>query len=235
MKRIMSASLLAAFAAALAQPAMAAERRFTVTDFDKIEVQGPFQVELSTGKAPSAVASGSAQAIDRVSIEVQGRTLRVRPNRSAWGGYPGEGAGPLKIAVTGHDLKSIFVNGSGGVSVDKAKAMRFDVSLTGSGRVAIRTVEADNLILGLLGSGQIELGGKAKTLRASVQGSGDLNAQTLVAEDAQITSDTSGRIDVGARRSAKVRATGSGETLVTGDAACTVQALGSGPVRCGKD
>jgi hypothetical protein len=230
MKRIMLAALLAASASA----AGAAERRFTVTDFDKIEVSGPFQVTLVTGRPGSALASGSSDAIERVSIAVEGRTLRIRPNRSAWGGYPGEGAGPLKIELSTHALRSAFVNGAGSLSVDKARAMKFDAGVSGSGRLKIAQIESDNLTLGLLGSGKIVIGGKAKTLRASIQGSGDLDGSGLVADDAQISAETAGTVAVGVNRSVKVTASGTGDTTISGKPACTVKALGSGRVVCGR-
>lgn len=231
MTRIMIAALLAVFAA----PAGAADRRFTVTDFDRVQVDGPFEVVLATGKAASARASGSAQALDRVSVEVQSRILRVRPNRSAWGGYPGEGAGPVRIELTTHDLRAASVAGSGSISIDKARAMRFDIAVAGSGRVAIGHVEADRLDLGLLGSGTIAVGGKVKSLQATIQGSGNLDAARLTAEDATINADTAGTIDVGVKRAAKVEATGQGDTRIIGTPACTVNALGSGRVACGKN
>ena len=86
---------LALLALAAAAPAGAAERLYSVTDFDRVQVDGPYQVTLTTGRASGARAEGSAEALERVSIEVQGSTLRVRANRSAWGGYPGERAGPV--------------------------------------------------------------------------------------------------------------------------------------------
>jgi hypothetical protein len=232
MKRIMLAALAAASASATA--AGAAERRFTVTDFDKIEVSGPFQVTLGTGRPGSATASGSDAALGRVSIQVEGRTLRVRPNRSAWGGYPGEGAGPLKIELSTHSLRSAFVNGAGSLSIDKARTMKFDAGVSGSGQLKIANVESDNLTLGLLGSGKIVIGGKAKTLRANIQGSGDLDAAGLVADDAQISAETAGTITVSVSRSAKVTASGTGDTIISGKPACTVKALGSGRIVCGR-
>lgn len=231
MKRIMLAALAAA---AFATGASAAERRFTVTDFDKIEVSGPFQVTLATGRPGSALATGSSDAIGRVSIDVEGRTLRIRPNRSAWGGYPGEGAGPLKIELSTHGLRSAFVSGAGSLSVDKVSAMKVDAGVSGSGQLKIAQVESDNLTLGLLGSGKIVIGGKAKTLRASIQGSGDLEGAGLVADDAQISAETAGTIALGVNRSAKVTASGTGDTTITGKPACTVKALGSGRVVCGR-
>jgi hypothetical protein len=235
MVRAMKIIAFAALAAAIASPAFAAERRYTVTDFDRILVDGPFRVTLATGRASSAAATGSAQALDRVSIEVQGRTLRVRPNRSSWGGYPGEGTGPVTIAVTTHNLRGASVIGSGSVNIDKASAMRFDASVSGSGRLEIGSVQADMLTLGLLGAGKIVAGGKVKQLKATIQGSGDLEAATLIAEDAQINADTAGDVVVGVRRAVNVTASGAGDTKIIGTPSCTTKALGSGRVLCGKN
>jgi hypothetical protein len=224
----------AALAAAIASSASAADRRFTVTDFDRIQVEGPFRVTLATGRPSSASATGGAQALDRVSIEVQGRTLRVRPNRSAWGGYSGEGAGPVTIAISTHNLRGASVTGSGSISIDKAAAMRFDASVSGSGRLEVGELQADLLTLGLLGAGKIAMGGKAKQLKATIQGSGDLDAAGLIAEDAQINTDTAGNVVVSVRRTANVTASGSGDTKIIGKPSCTAKALGSGLLICGK-
>lgn len=215
-------------------PASAAERRYTITDFDRVQVEGPFEVSLKTGGASSAIATGSNAAIDRLAIEVQGRTLRIRPNRSAWGGYPGEAAGPLRIQLTGHAINAASVAGSGSLSIDKAKAMRFDLALSGSGRIGVANVEADILNVALLGSGSVSVAGKAKSLRAAVQGSGNLQAKDLGADDAVIGADTAGQIDVAVRRAVTVTSTGQGDTRILGNPSCTVRQTGSGQVYCGK-
>ena len=231
MKRIMLASL----AFCCATSATAAERRFTVTNFDRIQVDGPYQVTLATGRGASAQASGSAEALDRVSIEVQGRTLRIRPNRSAWGNSLSKGgSGAVAIQLATHELRAASVSGSGGIKIDKARAMRFDVAVSGNGRIAIGSIEADNLTLGLLGSGSIAVGGKAKTLRATIQGTGNLEANTLTVEDADLSAASAGTIALNVRRAAKINATGAGDVEILGTPACTVQHSGSGQVICGK-
>jgi hypothetical protein len=226
--------MLAAIAALSAAPADAAERRYSVTDFDRIQVEGSFDVTLTTGRSGSALASGDMRAIDRLSLEVQGRTLRIRPNRSAWGGYPGEaGGGPLKIAVSTHELRAASLSGPGSITIDKAKGLRFDIAVAGSGRIGVGNVEADNLTVGLMGSGRISLAGKAKELVATIQGAGDLDAKGLIAEEAKINADTAGAIFVGVRRAAEVNATGQGDTTIIGTPSCKVKSLGSGRVACG--
>jgi len=230
----MKLTMTTALALALAAPAVAADRGYTVTDFDRLQIEGPFEVVVKTGKAPSARATGSNEAIERVSIEVQGRTLKIRPNRSAWGGYPGKDPGAARIELTTHDLRGASVTGSGTLSVDKAKAMRLDLALSGSGRLTVGHMEADTLILGVIGSGRMTLGGKAKGLNATVQGSADLDAAGLTVEDAKLKADTAGTIALTASRTSNVVSSGAGDTTVTGKSACTVKALGSGRVRCGE-
>ncbi len=219
--------------ALLAQPAAAAERRYSVTDFDRIQVEGPFQVTLATGKSPSALATGDTQALERVSIEVQSRTLKIRPNRSSWGGYPGQQSGGVKLTVSTHGLRSAAIAGSGSLAIDKVKAMKFDAAVQGSGRVGIDSLEVDVLTLGLLGGGKLSVGGQAKTIRATISGSGDLDAASLQSEDAEINADTSGTIALGVRRAAKITATGAGEVTIGGTPACTVTNRGAGTVSCG--
>lgn len=234
MVRSMTRIVPLAVLALLASPAAAAERRYTITDFDRIQVEGPFEVTLTTGKGPSASATGDTQALERVSVEVQSRTLKIKPNRSAWGGYPGQQSGAVRLAVSTHDLRGATLIGSGSLAIDKAKAMKFDAALSGSGRIGIGRIEADVLTLGLIGAGKLTLGGKVKTVRATISGSGDLEAASLQSEDAEINADTSGTVALGVRRGAKITSTGAGEVAIGGTPACTVVNRGAGTVACGK-
>ncbi|HEX8668349.1 MAG TPA: head GIN domain-containing protein [Allosphingosinicella sp.] len=234
MDRILAAALaLAAATAATAAPAEAAERTYSVTDFDRVQVEGPFQVTLATGRPSTARAIGTADAIARVAVEVQGRTLRIRRNRSGWGGYPGDAVAPVRIEVAARSLRAAAVTGSGSLAIDRASGLRVDVSVSGSGSLAIGSVEADTLIVGLLGSGTITAGGKAKTLRATVQGSGDFDGRGLRGDDLQLTADTAGTVAVGAVRTAKVNAAGAGEVEILGNPACTLSGPAAASVRCG--
>jgi hypothetical protein len=225
---------LALLAVAAAVPAAAAERTYSVTDFDRVQVDGPYRVTLTTGRGSAARAEGSTEALDHISVDVQSGTLRVRRNRSAWGGYPGEGVGPVTIALTTRDLRNAAVIGSGSLDIDRARGLRVDLSVSGSGRLTVAAVEADTLFVGLVGGGRLTLAGRAKQLKATVQGSGDLAAAGLSVDDAQIASDTAGTVAVAVTRTAKVTATGPGDVEITGSPSCTVQAKGSGQVRCGQ-
>ena len=83
-------AILALCLAAFPSAATAAERTLSVTSFDRVRVEGPFKVTVTTGVSPFAKVIGSASAFDSVAVDQQGRTLIVRPNSSNWGGYPGQ-------------------------------------------------------------------------------------------------------------------------------------------------
>src|SRR5687767_10418798 len=209
---------LTAFACLLASaaPAAAAERRYSVTDFDRIVVEGPYIVRLSVGRATSATASGSQAALDRVSIDVSGQTLRIRRNRSSWGGNPGAQEGPLTIEVVTRNLRSARLIGPASLDIDRVAGLRVDLIVEGSGRLRAANVAADNLSLGLAGSGRLEIAGTAEILNADIQGTGDVEASQLRADNATIVSGTTGEVALQVARTATVNAYGLGNVTVAG-------------------
>ena len=228
------ALLALAALSAFATPAAAAERRFTVTDFDRVAVEGPYRIRLETGRPPSATASGSAQALDSVAIEVQGRTLRVRPNRSAWTAAPAAAAGPVVITLSAHEIRAASVAGAAQLDLGRVSGLRIDLTLQGAGRLSAREIAADRLNLILIGSGRMELGGTAGERRAEVRGWADLDAAALRAQAATLMTDTAGRVALAAARQATVTAAGTGEVEIAGTPACTVTGPAAGQVRCGR-
>lgn len=213
-----------------AAPASAAERNYSVTSFDRIRVEGPFAVRLVTNKAPFAKASGSPQGLDTVSVEVNGRTLVIRPNRSSWGGYPGQQRGPVEIAVGTHELTSAVLNGSGSLAIDKVKGLSFDLTIQGSGTARIDEVAVDRLTTGIAGAGSARLSGKALKFTAIVRGTSSLDASGLQAKDAKIGAEGPATVQVHASATADVDARGLAAVSLAGSPACKVVAQGSATV-----
>jgi hypothetical protein len=220
---------------ALAAPASAVERRYSITDFERVTVEGPYVVRLVTGRPTSAMARGPQASIDQVAIDTTGQTLRIRPNRSAWAGTPGAQHGVVEITLSTRTLRSARVIGAGRLDIEGAQGLRIDLGLEGSGRLAVTNVRADNLYLALRGSGRLEAAGRAEAVYADVLGSGDLDGTALTSENATVTTGTSGTVSLGASRTARVTANGIGEVTIIGRPACTVRGPSAGQVRCGSD
>ncbi len=231
MARAMKLSIL--LLALAATPAFAAERTLSATEFDRIHVEGGFIVQVTTGKGPSARISGSPRAIERTSLDVQDRMLTVRPNASAWGGWPGEDTGPVTVKLTTPMLRSVWVSGSGSVTVDRMRAPDVRVTLDGSGKITVAEVTSDRLDALVSGAGSMTLAGKAAQMQATVRGTGNLDADALLSSDAKVTAQGSGTLRLAAARTAEVTSTGTGDVVIVGMPACTVRNSGSGTVTCG--
>jgi len=215
---------------AIASPAFGAERNFSVNSFDRIRVDGPYKVKLTTGVPPFAIAKGSTAAMDKVSVAVEGRTLVVRQNPGSWGGYPGDAPGPVEIEVGTHELSQIWVNGPGTLTVDRIRGLTFDLALQGSGSVAIGDADVDQMKVGISGSGSVKIAGKAPRLSAIVRGTSTLDAGGLTTKDALVGAEGPSWVKLVATATAKLDARGLTNVSVGGNPSCTVKAEGSAVV-----
>jgi hypothetical protein len=217
-------------ASLFATPATAATRSYTVTSFDRVRVDGPYSVQLTTGSSPFARASGSAQALDGLSLRVEGRTLIIRRAASTWGGYPGRAQDPLEINVGTHELSSASLNGAGTLLIDKVKGLTFELSVQGAGRAEIGEVQADRLVVALSGTVISRIAGKTLKLTAIVRGASSLDASGLAVKDALLSAEGPAQLAAAASDTARVDASGTAQVALTGRPACTLKVLGSSTV-----
>lgn len=216
--------------ALMAAPAGAETRNFGVSGFNKVRVDGPFKVRLTTGVAPFAQATGSARAIERVALDVRGQTLIVHTNQSSWGGYSGENVGPVEIAIGTHDLSSAALNGSGSLDINAVKGLAFDLSVQGAGGAAIAETDVDQLRVNVIGTASASLGGRAGKMTAIVRGISSLDAAGLTVKDATIGAEGAATVKAAVTNEVTIDGAGTATITLTGDPSCTVRAHGSASV-----
>lgn len=209
-------------------------RNFTVGQFDRIEVSGPYQVEVRTGSAPSVSASGGEKLIERMVVEVQDGSLRIHPRKEEgrmniqWGSR-----GHVEVHVTVPSLRGAEIAGAGDIRIDRVQGDGFEAAIRGSGDIQIETVEAKSLAASVSGSGDIRAAsGNVESVDLKIGGSGDINTQGVTAQAASATIMGSGNINAMATGTATVRIMGSGDVAITGGAKCTVENKGAGNFRC---
>ena len=219
--------LLAITALAIAAPAGAATRNFGIDSFDKIRVDGPYAVTLTTGVAPFARASGTPAALDAVNVTVEGHTLVVRASRSSWGGYPGAGTGPVQVEIGTHELGAAWLNGAGGLKINRVKGLSFQLSVQGSGSATIERADVDQLNVGIAGTASATLAGKVAKLTAVVRGISALDAAGLVVKDATIGVEGAATVKANVTNAAKIDGSGPATITLTGRPSCTISLKGS--------
>jgi hypothetical protein len=207
------------------------QRNYSITSFDRIRVDGPYDVQLQTGKSPYARALGAPASLDSVSIKVEGRTLIVRPQSGGgWGGYPGEARGPVTIELGTHDLSTASLNGAGALTIDRVKGLSFDLAIQGAGTARIDRVEVDQMRFGVSGSGSGRLAGRAAKMNAMVRGTSSLDAEGLSVKDAVIGAEGPSTVRATVSETAKVDAVGLASVTLAGRPACTGKAQGSATI-----
>lgn len=203
-----------------------------ITDFDRIVVEGPFTVVLTRANTTRAVASGTPASLNGVSVQVQGQTLRIRRNPNNWSGNGNARPAPAQVIVSGRMLRSARLVGTGSLELRGVEGQRLDLTVEGSGRLRAAGLRVDRVAVGLRGAGSMTLAGAAEQLSADIQGSGEFDARGLAVEDATVTAATTGAVALNVRRTVAVTASGIGEVVVDGAAACTLRGPSAGNVRC---
>ena len=215
--------------------ASAAERGYSVQDFDRIRVEGPYDVSIRVGPPATARAQGRQIDLNRLSFVVTDGTLVIKPDRSGWGGWPGaKSEEKVVVTVSTRTLGAATMVGSGAIAIDRIRAPSVELGVAGSGDISVGAIDADSVALSVIGSGDLTVAGRAKQARANIQGSGNVDAAALAVQDATVTVAGSGDLKLSASRSAKITTAGSGDVVVTGTAACSVNRAGSGDVTCGR-
>ncbi len=211
-------------------------RGYIVTSFDVIKVEAPVRIMLITGTGTRAQGEGDREMLDRVDLSVSGGVLSVKMRARLDNGFDStdaSGEAPLITLSTGQ-LRRVNVMGGAQVRVSRLDALEADLSLSGNGELTVDKASVERLALYVSGGGRLTIAGKAHYVRASVNGSGMLEAAGLDAHEATVSNDGPGSMALSVHGPVKVVSTGSGDTSIDGKPICSVTRRGTGAVKCGE-
>lgn len=227
MNRILACILAPILLAGLATPAAGAPRNFTITSFDRIRMEAPFEVSLSTGKSPFARAEGPVAALDTIDLRVEGRTLIVR-QRSGWNGA-GQGV-PVRISLGTPELRTASLVGSGRLLIDKMSGLSITLGLAGPGQIKVADLRADGVELLAGGSGSVTLAGLIKKGRIGAEGTTVIDAAALQSDELVVLAGGNAEVRAAARRSANVTASGAAIVTMQSPVACLQKVTGGASI-----
>jgi hypothetical protein len=214
--------------------AVAAERRVALGSFDRVRINGAFDVSVATG-SPGATLIGDSGAIGDIDLRAEGGTLTIRRNTAGrWGEQAQRNATvPTKIVLTTPALSMVTVIGGSRVAVTQLSGARTALSLAGAGVIDVAAVRGDRLDVQLIGEGKISVVGRVAQARLLANGAGTIEAGQLDAADVAAHLDGPGTIKARARYTAQVTSTGLGTVSIAGSPKCRVTAGAGAPVTCG--
>ncbi|MBO9712406.1 DUF2807 domain-containing protein [Sphingomonas sp.] len=207
------------------------QRSFIVSGFDRLRVDGPFEVAVVPGSSPDAHAEGTRDALDRVQVRTDGTTLVVSAGTLGWEVRARDAITLPKVTVVAPSLRSVLITGGGKVDVAELKGQRVEATVNGAGSLSIANVDAESFSGSLTGGGSILVSGKAGQANFNSLGFGSIDASGLIAGDLVVRSNSTGGGHYAARFTARVTAMATGSVRVEGQPKCFLS--GTGPISCG--
>ncbi len=170
-------------------------KTFELRDFDKIDVKGVFELDVTVGPNFLVQVSGPQTELDRVEASVVDGELILDQRHKVKGGRR-QGHDGVTAKVTMPELSSVEVSGVVDGDVDGIAAGEFDVDISGVG--------------------DLSLSGTCDSLDARVSGVGDLDAADLKCKTVDVTVSGVGEAKVYASESVDAAVSGMGEISVDG-------------------
>jgi hypothetical protein len=160
-----------------------------VTSFNRIEAGGFYDIQWQPGP-PSLSITTDENLLSHIETSIIGTALKIETHG--------------QIAPT-HGIKVIITSESLG-----------GAELSGALRLSANQLSGDRFVLDTSGATKVTLSGQANRLLASLTGASRLNAETLQAQDVEVSVTGAGRADVMATNSLKAAITGAGRVSYGG-------------------
>ena len=208
------------------------QRSYDLSGFDSVSLEGPQEVMVAVGPAYSVRAVGDREALERLRVELDGRSLKIGSIKGSWSNRGGN-RGKTIVYVTMPALAKAAVAGSGDMRIDRVEGERFSGSVAGSGDLNLAAIRVNEAAFSIAGSGAIRAKGSAGRSSISVAGSGDADLSDVKSRSASVSIVGSGDVRARAMENASVSIMGSGDVMIAGPAKCSVKKMGSGSLRCG--
>ena len=165
--------------------------------FDRIELDGSADLLITIGGEQKVTVRADKDQLDKVITDNVGRRrllIETDHYRSRV---------DIEIEITVPELERLAVFGSGDVEIYNLDGEYFDLLVEGSGDVTLE--------------------GEVEELEITVDGSGDVDASELIAEDVYVEINGSGDVDVYAEETVYYSVNGSGDVKVYGDPEYQIQ------------
>lgn len=187
-----------------------------VSGFDKIEVNGAYDLYITQGQEYSLRIEAEPEIQEKIKTEVKDGQLRIthKKHKIQIGIFKSKAR---KIYVTLPELKELCINGSSDViGQNKFKAGNLSLVVNGSGDIDLE-LEASDVSTSIRGSGDIKLKGSADNFDISIAGSGDVSAYDLASQKTTVNIKGAGDCKVNAGQELTVNISGSGDVSYQGN------------------
>ena len=163
-----------------------------ISQFNKIDVSGRFDVDIEVGKSVSLVITAEDNLLKYIKTKVRNNTLIITTKENL---HPRD---DLVLKITTPKLNEIDCSGANDLTIANVKTDKFSIDLSGAG--------------------SIEINGKAKKFYIDISGAADLDASEFIVEDVKIDISGAASADVYASKSLYAEVSGASSIKLYGNA-----------------
>jgi hypothetical protein len=222
--------------AAVAQANKQIERKLLVASFENIQVIGNMNVIVTTGKSPSAIASGDKRMLESLKLERVGTTLRVRLQDIINNNKGVPISAPLNVRLTTQGIKDITLSGNGTLTVSEVKQPTMvRMLLAGNGSITIGRLVTDQFSATIDGNGKIDLGGGVvRDARVTIDGTGGFEGAKVATRKLRLEHIGNAISTATVEEQTDIFNDGTGNITIGGKGTCFIKKAGSAAINCAK-
>lgn len=203
---------------------------YKVDDFNRLTVEGAYQVSIESGNDDVVVIEGEQNLIDRTSVQVKGGELVI--SETTWL----KPQKPLTVRIKKSGLTALVAKGSSSIYWGSISAKSLELTVVGSGALRGFLGSVQKLKVVSTGSGSVVLNGQVDYLSASATGSSSCSFNLDKLKEARVEASGSVQCYLKNAQSAVVELDGA-SVLTFGGSSASVrsQTTGSSTVKFQND
>jgi hypothetical protein len=217
-------------------PVQAIERKLLVASFENIVVIGDIGVTVTTGKSPSAIASGDKRVLESLKLERVGTTLRIRLQDIINNNKGVPITEPVKVMLTTQAIRDITVSGNATLTISEVRQTNLArMLLAGNGSVTIGKLTADQFAATINGNGKVDIGGGVvRDGRVTIDGAGGFEGAKVKMRKLRLEHIGNATSTATVEEGTDIYNRGSGNITVGGKGTCFIKEAGGAAINCAK-
>lgn len=195
-------------------------KKFKVGNFSSLEIGHAFEVHVFKGSTYAISATGNADDLDEIEVDIHGSTLEVSLESSYWSNWRNWNSGSKKIVlnITMPRLKDAEFSGAAKVTLE-GFVDEEEMTLHGSGAVKLSSSKlvADKLTLDLSGATKVEMKGQVLKLSIDLSGASHVILADMISRDADVDASGASHVELNVQKTLRVDASGASKISYRGN------------------
>lgn len=185
--------------------------QYKLEAFDKIQISGNIDVKMTQTGKEEAILSVNGIESDKVSIEVEGRLLKIKV-----GFFEGKDA-LVKVWINYQDIREVNVtNGGSLLFIDPIKSDYMKMT-AGTGSAIDARGEFGTLEIKASAGSRITLGGNADIVEFNANTTAEIEAEDLICQEAILKAYTGAKISIHVKQNLEATSATGAEIIVKGN------------------